>query len=173
MGKCSAAHGYEDRNESPTPKASHERSTVRRIGPYNAPMAQTLTRLLVHVVFSTKERRNLIPPEVAPELHAYLGGICRNRESPARAIGGTENHVHLLVSLSKNIALSDLMMTLKKDSSKWIKTKKDAYADFQLSDFAWRPAEQALACGVWAGRTFERCDGWRRAAFRSCVWAWA
>ena len=67
-------------------------------------------------------------------MHAYLGGICRNRESPALAIGGTENHIHLLISLSKNIALSDLMMTLKKDSSKWTKTKGDAFRDFHWQD---------------------------------------
>ena len=97
-------------------------------------MAQTLTRLLTHIVFSTKERRNLITPAVEPELHAYLGGICRNRESPALVIGGTENHVHLLISLSKNIALSDLMMTLKKDSSKWIKTKGTAFRQFHWQD---------------------------------------
>ena len=97
-------------------------------------MAQTLTRLLMHVVFSTTERRNLITPEVEPELHAYLGGVCRNRESPALAIGGTENHVHLLISLSKNIALSNLMMTLKKDSSKWIKTNGNAFRDFHWQD---------------------------------------
>ncbi len=97
-------------------------------------MAQTLTRLLVHVVFSTKERRNLITPGVEAQLHAYLGGICRNRESPALAIGGTENHVHLLISLSKSIALSDLMMTLKRDSSKWIKTNGNAFADFHWQD---------------------------------------
>ena len=97
-------------------------------------MAQTLTRILLHVVFSTKERRNLITSAVESELHAYLGGICRNQESPALIIGGTENHVHLLISLSKNIALSDLMMTLKKDSSKWIKTKGDMFADFHWQD---------------------------------------
>ncbi len=97
-------------------------------------MAQTLTRLVVHVVFSTKERPNLISPAVEPELHAYLGGICRNRESPALAIGGTENHVHLLIGLSKNIALSDLMMTLKKGSSKWIKTNGDAFGGFYWQD---------------------------------------
>ena len=97
-------------------------------------MAQTLTRLLVHVVFSTKARRNLIVPAIEPDLHAYLGGICRNRESSALAIGGTENHVHLLISLSKNIALSDFMMTLKKDSSKWIKTRGNAYVDFHWQD---------------------------------------
>ncbi len=97
-------------------------------------MAQTLTRLLVHVVFSTKARRNLIIPAIEPQLHAYLGGICRSEESPALAIGGTENHVHLLISLSKNIALSHLMMTLKKDSSKWIKTKGEAFQGFHWQD---------------------------------------
>ncbi|MGB2984839.1 MAG: IS200/IS605 family transposase [Phycisphaerae bacterium] len=97
-------------------------------------MAQTLTRLLTHIVFSAKERRNLITPAVEPELRAYLGGICRNRESPALVIGGTENHVHLLISLSKNIALSDLMMTLKKDSSKWIKTNGTAFRHFHWQD---------------------------------------
>ena len=63
----------------------------------------------------------MIVRAIEPDLHADLGGICRNRESPALAIGGTENHVHLLISLSKNVAVSDLMMALKKDSSKWIK----------------------------------------------------
>jgi len=81
-------------------------------------MAQTLTRILLHIVFSTKERHNLITSAVEPELHAYLGGICRNADSPALTVGGTENHVHLLISLSKNMALSEFMMTLKKDSSK-------------------------------------------------------
>ena len=97
-------------------------------------MAQTLTRILLHVVFSTKDRRNLIASTIEPELHAYLGGICRNQKSPAIEIGGTENHVHLLISLSKNIALSDLMMTLKKDSSKWIKTKGEMFGDFHWQD---------------------------------------
>ena len=97
-------------------------------------MAQTLTRLLTHIVFSTKERRNLITPAVETELHAYLGGICRNRQSPALVIGGSENHVHLLISLSKNIALSDLTMTLKKDSSKWIKTNGTAFRHFHWQD---------------------------------------
>ena len=97
-------------------------------------MAQTLTRLLVHVVFSTKDRCNWITRAVEPELYAYLGGICRNRESPALAIGGTENHIHLLTSLSKKIALADLMMTLKKDFSKWIKAKGDVFRDFHWQD---------------------------------------
>ena len=97
-------------------------------------MAQTLTRLLAHIVFSTKERRNLITSAVESELHAYLGGICRNRESPALAVGGTETHVHLLISLSKKMAITDLMMVLKKDSSRWIKTKGPTFRDFHWQD---------------------------------------
>jgi len=105
-------------------------------------MAQTLTRLLIHVVFSTKDRRHLIAPAVEPDLHAYMGGICRNCDSPALVIGGTDNHVHLLISLSKKIALSDFMMTLKKDSSKWIKTKGPG-----ISDFHWQDGYGAFSIG--------------------------
>jgi REP element-mobilizing transposase RayT len=90
--------------------------------------------MLVHIIFSTKERRNLISSDIEPELYRYIGGICRNNESPLLAGGGTENHVHLVVSLSKNMALSDLLMVLKKDSSKWIKTKGPLFADFRWQD---------------------------------------
>ena len=97
-------------------------------------MAQTLTRILVHIIFSTKERRNLIASDIEAELYRYLGGICRTNESPLLAAGGTDNHVHLIVSQSKNVALSDLLMVLKKDSSKWIKTKGPLFADFHWQD---------------------------------------
>jgi putative transposase len=97
-------------------------------------MAQTLTRMLVHIVFSTKERRNLIASDLEPELYKYIGGICRTNESPLLAAGGTDNHLHLVVSLSKNLALSDLLMIMKKDSSKWIKSKGPRFADFHWQD---------------------------------------
>lgn len=83
-------------------------------------MAQTLTRLLIHAIFSTKNRANLIKPEIETRLYAYIGGICRNADSPLLAAGGTANHRHLLMSLSKSRSLADLMMHVKKDSSKWI-----------------------------------------------------
>lgn len=97
-------------------------------------MAQTLTSLLVHIVFSTKQRADLITPEIEPELYAYLGGIAANHQSVLLASGGTANHVHLLVSLSKNIALKDLLQNLKQDSSKWLKTKGQAFAGFYWQD---------------------------------------
>ncbi len=62
------------------------------------------------------------------------GGTAKNLESRCLAAGGTENHVHLLVSQSKKIALCHLMEELKKSSSKWIKTKGNAFRSFSWQD---------------------------------------
>jgi REP element-mobilizing transposase RayT len=97
-------------------------------------MAQTLVSLMVHVVFSTKNRQLLITPEVEPELYAHMGGTANNLGSCCLAAGGTENHVHLLVSQSKTVPLSHLMEELKKGSSKWIKTKASAFRTFGWQD---------------------------------------
>ena len=83
-------------------------------------MAQTLTLQLMHIVYSTKDRCDLITPEIEPLLYGYIGAICKSSSSPLLASGGTANHVHLLVSLSKNLALADLLLEVKRDSSKWI-----------------------------------------------------
>ncbi|MEO6726871.1 MAG: IS200/IS605 family transposase [Blastocatellia bacterium] len=97
-------------------------------------MAQTFTSLLVHVVFSTKHRADLLTPEVELMLFAYIGGILKNEKSVLLASGGTMNHVHLLISQSKNIALSDLLKEVKQSSSKWIKTQGKEFSDFQWQD---------------------------------------
>ena len=105
-------------------------------------MAQTLTCLRLHVVFSTKNRLPMITPEIEPELYAYLGGIMRNFDSHCLAAGGTSNHLHLLISQSKNIALSRLMEEIKKSSSKWIKTKGST-----LRTFGWQDGYGAFTIG--------------------------
>ncbi|MBL1215958.1 MAG: IS200/IS605 family transposase [Planctomycetes bacterium] len=83
-------------------------------------MASTLTKLLIHITFSTKNRAQLILPEVEHDLYAYVGGICRNAHSPLLAIGGTADHIHLLVKLGKTTALSDLLLGIKRDSARWV-----------------------------------------------------
>jgi REP element-mobilizing transposase RayT len=93
-------------------------------------MPQSLARILVHIVFSAKHRQPLIKPEIEDELFKYMCGILREHESPALAINGTEDHVHLLISLSRKVALSDLLEEVKKSSSKWIKTKGPEYKNF-------------------------------------------
>jgi putative transposase len=97
-------------------------------------MSQTLTSLLVHLIFSTKDRVNIITPEVEPDLFAYMGGILKNQGSRLLDAGGTSDHVHLLISQSKNIALSALMEELKKSSSAWIKTAGRTFRDFHWQD---------------------------------------
>lgn len=97
-------------------------------------MAQTLTSLLVHIIFSTKNRVGLITPEVEPDLFAYIGGILKNNESRLLDAGGTSDHVHLLVSQSKNIALSALLQEIKQGSSSWIKSQGDAFGNFHWQD---------------------------------------
>ncbi|MDZ7288596.1 MAG: IS200/IS605 family transposase [candidate division KSB1 bacterium] len=93
-------------------------------------MPQSLSKILVHVIFSTKHRQPLIRPEIETELFKYMASICREYESPALIINGTVDHVHILLSLSRKIALSDLLEKVKKSSSKWIKTKGAFYENF-------------------------------------------
>lgn len=97
-------------------------------------MAQTLVSLMAHVIFSTKNREPFITPEIEPELFAYVGGILNNHESRLLTAGGTADHVHLLISQSKNVSLSALMKDIKKDSSSWIKTKGREFRNFHWQD---------------------------------------
>lgn len=73
-------------------------------------------------------------PEIEEELFAYIGGISNNNNSKLLAANGTTNHIHLLLSMSKNIELSKLIGDIKRDSSKWIKTKGNSYRLFQWQD---------------------------------------
>jgi REP element-mobilizing transposase RayT len=105
-------------------------------------MAQTLVSLLVHVVFSTKHRADYIRPEIEHEMFAFMAGILKNKDSRLLAANGTANHVHLLISLSKNIALSSLIQELKKSTSKWMKTRGAV-----LKDFHWQDGYAAFSIG--------------------------
>jgi REP element-mobilizing transposase RayT len=93
-------------------------------------MSQSLVKNCVHIVFSTKYRQPLIHPPVEDELHRYLADICKNLDSPAIAIAGFTDHVHILCMLSKKMALAKLVEEVKSNSSKWIKTKSKTTADF-------------------------------------------
>jgi putative transposase len=86
-------------------------------------MPQSLARIVVHLVFSTKNREPLITPETRPALFAYLAGALNAIECPAIEVGGFVDHVHLLFVLSKNWALSKVIEEVKKESSKWAKEK--------------------------------------------------
>ncbi len=93
-------------------------------------MGQSLVKNYVHLVFSTKHRQPFIVPAIEDELHAYMGGICRDMECPPIKIGGYIDHVHILCMLSKKLALMKLLEEIKTNSSLWIKTKGEAYVNF-------------------------------------------
>ncbi|MDX1973912.1 MAG: IS200/IS605 family transposase [Candidatus Sumerlaeia bacterium] len=97
-------------------------------------MSQTLVFNSIHLIWSTKNRTPWLRNNTIRErLHSYLAGIANRLDSTPYQIGGVEDHVHLYCSLSKNIALKDLVLNLKKDSSKWIKVEYP-----ELSDFSWQ-----------------------------------
>ena len=108
-------------------------------------MGQSLVQNYVHLVFSTKYRASIIHPPVEAELHSYLGGICNKLECHVIKVGGYTDHIHILFMLSKKIALMKLVEVVKSHSSKWIKTKGEAYHNFYWQDgygaFSVNPAE--------------------------------
>jgi putative transposase len=86
-------------------------------------MPQSLAKLLVHVIYSTKHREPVIEASIRPHLHAYLVGILDNLQCPSLQTGGTNDHVHTLFSLGRTITVSDVVEEVKKGSSKWMKTQ--------------------------------------------------
>ena len=93
-------------------------------------MPQSLVKMLTHVVFSTKDRVDLISPEIEDKLFGYISGIIKNNDSRLIIANGTPNHVHLLLSLGKTISLSSLVGEIKRGSSSWMKTQDSKFAKF-------------------------------------------
>lgn len=93
-------------------------------------MAQSLSKLYVHLIFHVKDNTCLIKPEEESELYAYIGGIIKQSGSIPIIINGTEDHIHILCVMSKNIALSALLEDIKRNSSRWIKSKDPYYRNF-------------------------------------------
>jgi putative transposase len=95
-------------------------------------MPQSLANALMHIVFSTKERRALfLNPGLRDEMHRYLAGISGTLDCPAVIIGGATDHVHLLANQSRTIALADWVKELKRVSSVWAKEKSPQWGLFQ------------------------------------------
>jgi putative transposase len=83
-------------------------------------MPQSFASLHCHVIFSTKGRAPLISALLQPRLFAYLGGILAPRGTVLLAAGGMPDHVHLLLSLSREITVAEVVRLLKANSSKWV-----------------------------------------------------
>lgn len=93
-------------------------------------MPQSLARLHVHLVFSTKQRAPLLHDAVRDSLHAYMAVVLKNIGCPATLINSVEDHLHLLFELSRTVAISAVVEEVKTSSSKWIKTQGVGYTGF-------------------------------------------
>lgn len=83
-------------------------------------MSHSYAQIHVHLVFSTKDRRKAIPHEMQGRLWSYLAAICQRNRIFVHAIGGMDDHVHILVQLSPTISLSQAILLIKAYSSKWL-----------------------------------------------------
>ena len=93
-------------------------------------MPQSLSQVILHIVFSTKDRRPWLEPAIRPRMHAYLATVCRDRACEAYRVGGVADHVHIAAWLARTISQSELLEKIKKTSSAWIKTQGRDYASF-------------------------------------------
>jgi len=93
-------------------------------------MSQSLSKLYVHAIYHVKNNECLIRPEDESELYAYIGGVLNLSKSIPIIINGTENHIHVLCIMSKNISLANLLEDIKGNSSRWIKSKGTHYRNF-------------------------------------------
>lgn len=103
-------------------------------------MPQSLVSLHVHIIFSTKNRTPTILPAWEPRLYEYIGGILRAEKNCLIAAGGMPDHVHLLVSLGRELSIADTVRLVKSNSSKWL---HESFPDSR--DFAWQAGYGAFA----------------------------
>jgi putative transposase len=105
-------------------------------------MAQSLSNVLLHIVFSTKNRRLWIDRQIENDLFKYIGGTCNNLGCQSHGVGGADDHIHIACSLSRTLTISKLVEEIKVGSSKWMKTLGDQYAEF-----SWQNGYGAFSIG--------------------------
>lgn len=125
------------------PHAHHVDSTSTLLFPMGGPTMHSFVSCLMHVVFSTKERRPWIASDVQDRLWPYLGGIARENKMKALKVGGVEDHIHMLLSLPSTLDIAKAVQLLKGNSSKWI------HETFpKLKPFEWQEGYGAFSIGV-------------------------
>ncbi len=103
-------------------------------------MAHTFTNLLVHVVFSTKDRVPMLDSELKPRLFSYIGGIIRELGGTALLINGPTDHVHILALVPAKASVSDILAKVKANSSGWV------HREFTgKRSFAWQTGYSAFS----------------------------
>ena len=105
-------------------------------------MPQSHSHVILHIIFSTKNREPWIDRELRPRLHGYLATIGRDNGSEVYRVGGVADHVHLVATLPRTVTQADLLEELKKHSSRWVKEVDEKYGGF-----AWQRGYGAFSVG--------------------------
>lgn len=93
-------------------------------------MAHSLTKIILHVVFSTKNRETTISDAIKPKLHGYLAQVARSMGCEVHIVGGVADHVHLAIDFPRTISVADVLKKLKGTSSRWIKEQGPEHTRF-------------------------------------------
>jgi len=104
-------------------------------------MANTYTKIYIHLIFSVKGRQSLIHKNWREELFKYICGIANGKDQKIYAIGGIEDHIHILISCRPTVVLSELVRDIKANSSKWINEKK-----LTRGTFRWQEGFGGFSC---------------------------
>ena len=122
-----------DSHQPPPLKGAHNKNKNR---------AQSLSKIYIHLVFSTKNRTDTIPKKRITEVFAYIASILKEHKCPAICVGGTTNHIHILFVLDRNNALTEIVRTVKSCTTRWINESspvtehfcwQDGYGAFSVS----------------------------------------
>jgi len=103
-------------------------------------MANTYSQINIHVVFSVKNRENIITDNFREQLFKYISGILKNNSQFSLAVNGWRDHVHLLFELNPTTAVSDIVRIVKTNSSKWINENR-----FVPGRFSWQEGYGAFS----------------------------
>ena len=123
---------------------SHHLGLAKPINLGRPRLPNTYTKLLVHIVFGTKNRAAAIPDSLRDDLYSYIGGIVRGEGGSLKAIGGMPDHLHLLVRVGPQASISNLLQKVKANSSRWLRRRirngsfwwQSGYAAFSVSESA-------------------------------------
>ena len=97
-------------------------------------MANSFVKIYVHIIFHVKSNKYVMRSEDLLRIYAYIGGILKGLGSAPMAIGGTQDHIHILAPLPKTMGISDFVRTIKSESSKWLKSLDASYSQFAWQD---------------------------------------
>ena len=97
-------------------------------------MENSFVKIYVHIIFHVKSNKYVMRTGDLPRIYAYIGGILKGLGSAPMAIGGTQDHIHILAPLPKSLAISDFVRIIKSESSKWLKSLDTFYSKFAWQD---------------------------------------